>query len=358
MPQVTALDYQIHLDFVFAYDRATLIKHAYGVKGLSPWELPKRDRLDYAALEHLALLLSSYNIAAEALASGVKSRDVRISTQDPDTRLPHWSIRLGEGKAGIEMYGFQHGTETPFKSANDSHVCCVQLVSPAFTDTDEQWADFVSSTQRILKRLQTPGALHPKGHLERPCINHLAWTNDTCKLTVTVRSVDEKGTISWPTLQNLQAAWGSCAEELARLLQPTHSSPTRAAFRKLIPRDRHTQVQRLDSLYAVSSLSSYLNLESYIAAQYAVRKMSLMTDSAGERCYGLRFEEHRGTLDVAQIQFWTRLTFKAVVACQDMAAAGRRFDNPGFLHFWNHLIVDQWVRDHATKMLGANTSSE
>lgn len=351
MPQVIALDYQIRLDFIFAYDRATLIKHAYGAKGLSPWELPKRDRLDYAALEHLALLLSGYDIAAEAWASGVKSRDVHISTQDPDARLPYWSIRLGEGKAGIEMYGFQHGTETPFKSANDSHVCCVQLVSPAFTDTDEQWTDYASSTQWILKRVQTPGALHRKGTPERPYINHLAWTNDTCKLTVTVRSVDEKENISWPTLQNLQAAWGSCAEELKRLLQPAHSSPTRAAFRKLIPQSRQTQVQRLDSLYAVSSLSAYLNLELYIEAQYNVRKMSLMTDSTGEHCYCLRFEEHRGTLDVAQIQFWTRLTFKAVVACQDMAVAGRRYDNPGFLHFWNHLIVDQWVRDYATKML-------
>ncbi|KAI4171207.1 MAG: hypothetical protein LQ343_004413 [Gyalolechia ehrenbergii] len=354
MPQTTPVGYQIRLNFLFAYDRGTLVRHAYGAQGLSPWESPKQDRLDYAALEHLALLLSGYDIAAEAWSSGVRSRDVRISTQDPDTRLtPYWSIRPGEGKAGLEMYGFQYGTETPFKSASDSHICCVQLVSPVCADTDEQWTEYANSVSRILKRLQTPGSLRPRdspNHDSR--INHLAWTNATCKFVVTVRTADDGNQISWPTLQNLQAAWGSSARELESLIQHAHAAPTRSAFRKLITHtDRHSGRERLESIYAISSLPAYLNVEAYIAAQYSVQKMSLMLDSNRQRCFGIRFEDHRATFDVAQVQFWTRLVFKAVVACGDMADKGRRFEEPGFGGLWNELIRDGWVREYARKLL-------
>ncbi|KAL9027029.1 MAG: hypothetical protein Q9196_004394, partial [Gyalolechia fulgens] len=223
MPQVTPLGYQIRINFIFAYDRVTLIRHAYGAQGISPWESPKQDRLDHAALEHLALLLSGYDIAAEAWSSGVRSRDVRISTQDPDAHLPYWSVRPGEGKAGLEMYSFEYGTETPFKSSTNSHVCCVQLVSPVFTDPDEQWTDSTSSAQRILQRLQTPGSLHPRvPEQHHPRIHHLAWTNETCKFTVTVRTaVGEEHQIAWPTVQNLQAACASSAPALESLLQLT-----------------------------------------------------------------------------------------------------------------------------------------
>ncbi|KAL8996096.1 MAG: hypothetical protein Q9188_006654 [Gyalolechia gomerana] len=333
MPQTTPLGYQIRLNFLFAYDRGTLVRHAYGAQGLSLWESPKQDRLDYAALEHLALLLSGYDIAAEAWSSGVRSRDVRISTQDPDTRLAsYWSIRPGEGKAGLEMYGFQYGTETPFKSASDSHICCVQLVSPVYADTDEQWTEYANSVSRILKRLQTPGSLHPRDSPDTDSrINHLAWTNATYLLA---HPPEPTGGVGF-------------------LIQHTHAAPTRSAFRKLITHtDRHSgQQQHLESIYAISSLPAYLNVEAYIAAQYSVQKMSLMLDSHRQRCFGIRFEDHRATFDVAQVQFWTRLVFKAVVACGDMADKGRRFEEPGFGGFWNELIGDGWVREYARKLL-------
>ena len=82
--------------------------------------------------------------------------------------------------------------------------------------------------------------------------------------------------------------------------------------------------------------------------------MSLMTDVDGENCLGLRFEEHTGTLDVAQIHFWTRLTYKAVVTCQEMAVRGKRFESPGFLEFWAMMIRDEWVREYAAKLLRVN----
>lgn len=350
MAQPTALDYQIRLEFLFAYDEATLVRYVFGAVGLSPWERPTSDKLDAAALEHLALLLSGYDINAETWAAGVESRDVQVATQHPEIRRSSWSVRLGNGQPGLDLYGFQYGTETPFKRADQSHICCVQLVSPAFTDTHEQWSDFALSTHGILSRLQRPGSLHPAASANRPRINHLAWVNKTCNFTVTVRPVDDRTYISWPALQNLYAAWGCCAPELERLQDPRQSTSTKSAFRKLSPTDERSSARCLERWYAVPSLAVFMNLESLIAAQAEITRISIMTDKTGERCTGLRFEEHRGTLDVVQVQFWTRLTYKAVVSCQTMAAGGRIFGvskSAAFMQFSEDLIRDPWVRVRA-----------
>ncbi|KAL8826562.1 MAG: hypothetical protein Q9170_007351, partial [Blastenia crenularia] len=293
MSQTTPLDFQIRLDFIFAYDKETVLRHAYGHDGLSPWQQPQKDRVDYACLEHLALLLSGYDIAAEAWAAGVHSRDVRISTQNPDARLPYWSIHSGDARPGSEQYAFEHGTETPFETITTAYICPIQLVSPPFNETDAEWTHFSTTLNRILPRLQTPRNLHrASSSPSRPRIKHLAWTNESCKLTVTVRAVNDEDQLSWPTLQNLQAAWGSSANEIARMIQPINTSAARMAYSKPITQNQGEE-ESLANLYSVPSLLKYLSLESYTLAQAAVRKMSLLTNTEGDQCYGLRFEEHR-----------------------------------------------------------------
>lgn len=354
MAQAAPLDYQIRLDFYFAYDTTALIRHVYGCcQGPSPLERPSREKLDHAALEHLALILSGYDFAAETWARGVQRQEVSVALGDPEHRHSCWTVRHGTGgDSSVQLYSLQYGTETPFETANDAHICCVQLVSPAFTDTEDQWTAFTSSSKRLLTRLQTPGALHPPASPNHPPNMHLAWTNQTCNLTVTVRPVSDNAQISWPTLQNLYGAWGTCAQELQRLQNPQHSSPTCLSFRKLAPPGQRTTAQCLDHLYVIPDLSTYFNLESQIASQGEIPIMSLMTDGTDENnCTGVRFEEHRATFDVAQIQFWTRLTFRAVVSCWEMAAEGRRFGgstrSPGFVQFSDQLIKDRWVRERA-----------
>ncbi|KAI4272785.1 MAG: hypothetical protein L6R35_006458 [Caloplaca aegaea] len=358
MAQSPSLGYQIHLEFLFACDRTTLLHHAYGAEGISPWNAPDRGKLDHAALEHLAFILSGYSAVAET--------EVRVATRSPEAPRAFWSVRLGAGKAGMDMYGREYGTETPFKRTDDAHVCCAQLVSPAFTNNDQQWTAFTTSTQRIVSRLQTPGSLHPPGssppNIDR--ITHLAWTNESCSFTVTVQPTatgDKDTYISWPALQNLYAAWGSCAQAVELVQNPRrHSSHnnTMLAYRKLAPAaDETLSTQRL---FAIPSLAVYLNFEAHVAAQVEISRLSVLVDGSGEqKCSGVRFDEHRATLDVKQIQFWTRFTHQALVACQDMAAAGGRFgaggsQSVGFAHFSERLIREQWVRDHACRTIWEN----
>ncbi|KAI4136798.1 MAG: hypothetical protein L6R39_007609 [Caloplaca ligustica] len=267
MAQSTPLDYQIRLDFLFAYDRATLIRHANGAPGRALGESPSH-RLDRAALEQLIPLLAGYDMAAETWATGESPQEVIIALDHPEIRRPYWSIRFGTGNPGSDLDDFQYGTETPFKSADEVHVCCVQLVSPAFNESDEQWTDFARGIQTMLNRLQRPGSLHPPTSAEGPRINHLAWVNKTCSFTVTVRPVDDEACISWPTLQNLYAAWGSCSQEIERLQNPRHSTPTKFAFRKLAPAGEQTIAACVQRLHAVLSLAMYLNMESLIATKF------------------------------------------------------------------------------------------
>ncbi|KAI4121019.1 MAG: hypothetical protein LQ338_006606 [Usnochroma carphineum] len=356
MAQSTPLDYQIRLEFFFAYERDILIRRAYGADELSPWDRPARETLDHAALELVAFLLSGYDVAAEEWAVGVQSQEVQVALSHPEIRRPYWSVRLGTGKPGPDLDGLLYSTGTPFERVDEAHVCCVQLVSPAFKDTDGQWTDFATSTQRILNRLQKPGVLHPSHSAGQPRIDHLAWANKTCSLTVTVRAVDDTAHISWPALQNLYAAWGSCADKIERLQNPQHSTPKKSAFRKLVPTDEQSTARCLEQWYSLPNLRLYMNLESLIAAQAEITRVPIMTDRTGELCTGVRFEEHRGTLDVPQIQFWTRLTYRAVVSCQAMAAGGRRFGvskSAAFMQFSDDLIRDQWVRDFCFDMLKA-----
>ncbi|KAI4185454.1 MAG: hypothetical protein LQ346_005886 [Caloplaca aetnensis] len=355
MAQAVSLDFQIHLDFFFAYDTTALIQRVYGLQGLPPLERPSRNKLDHAALEHLALILSGYDFAAETWAAGVRRQEVTVALRNPDLRRSCWTVRHGTGNPGVELYGFLYETETPFETADDAHTCCVQLVSPAFTDTDEQWTAFTSSSKRLLKRLQTPSALHPPATPEQPPNKHLAWANKTCSFTVTVQPVDDRAHISWPTLQNLYCAWGTCSHQIEHLQNPRHSPSTNSSFRKLAPPGQQTTAQCLERLYAIPDLAAYFNLESQIASQDEIAGgISLLTEGTDEDCSGIRFEEHRATLDVAQIQFWTRLTFQAAVSCQEMAAAGRRFGgttrSPGFMQFSDELIKDRWVRERAWDM--------
>ncbi|KAL9013489.1 MAG: hypothetical protein Q9173_001809 [Seirophora scorigena] len=349
MAELSSLSYQIHLEFLFACDRTTILRHAYGLEGISPWNTPDRNKLDRAALEHLALVLSGYN-------ARVQTQEVRVATRHLEIPRAFWSVRLGTGKEGMEMYGRQYGTETPFKRAHDAHVCCVQLVSPAFTDTEEQWTSFATATQRIVSRLSTPGALHPRGSSEVDRINHLAWTNKSCSFTVTVQPNGNDTFISWPTLQNLYAAWGSCSEVIQHVQNPRPSSNTVLAHGKIAPANELGNVEAIRRVFAIPSLAVFRNLKAHVAAQVAISKMSILVDGSGEECSGVRFDEHRGTLDVEQIQFWTRLTHQALVACQAMAAAGRRFRGGGstpvgFARFSELLIREQWVRDHAYKTI-------
>ncbi|KAL8921977.1 MAG: hypothetical protein Q9208_005431 [Pyrenodesmia sp. 3 TL-2023] len=352
MAQAAPLDYQIRLDFFFAYDTTALIRHVYGCcQGPSPLERPSREKLTHAALEHLALILSGYDFAAETWARGVRRQEVSVALGDPEPRHPCWTVRHGTGDPGVQLYGFQYGTETPFETADDVHTCCVQLVSPAFTDTEEQWTAFTNSIKRLLKRLQIPGALHTPATPDHAANMHLAWTNETCNFTVTVRPISNNVQISWPTLQNLYGAWGTCAQEISRLQNPRHSSHTYLSFRKLAPPGQGPTSQCLERLYAIPNPTTYFHLESALAAQEETLIMSLMTDQTDENCIGVRFQEHRATFDVAQIQFWTRLTFRAAVSCLEMAAEGRRFGGsmrlPGFVQFSDQVIRDRWVRERA-----------
>ncbi|KAL8754635.1 MAG: hypothetical protein Q9184_005047 [Pyrenodesmia sp. 2 TL-2023] len=353
MAQAAVLDYQIRLYFFFAYDITALIRHVYGSQGLSPLERPSREKLNHAALEHLALILSGYDFAAETWAHGVRRQEVSVAIGDPEQHRSCWTVRHGTGDPGVQLYGFQYGTETPFETANDAHTCCVQLVSPAFTDTEEQWTAFTSSTKRLLKRLQSPGALHRPVTPDHPTNMHLAWTNQTCSFTVTVRPVSSGAQISWPTLQNLYGAWGTCAQEISRLQNPRRSSHTCLSFRKLALSGQGTTAQCLERLYAIPNLATYLDLEASLRAAHGeILVVSLMTDETDQNCIGVRFEEHRATFDVAQIQFWTRLTLRAAVSCQEMAAEGGTFggktrSSPGWVQFSDQVIKDRWVRERA-----------
>ncbi|KAI4139936.1 MAG: hypothetical protein LQ341_004027 [Variospora aurantia] len=131
------------------------------------------------------------------------------------------------------------------------------------------------------------------------------------------------------------------------------------AYHKLAPAaDETLSTQRL---FAIPSLAVYLNFEAHVTAQVDISRLSVLVDGSGEqKCSGVRFDEHRPTLDVKQIQFWTRFTHQALVACQDMAAAGRRFGDGGssrsvgFAHFSERLIREQWGRDHACRTIWEN----
>ncbi|KAI4186593.1 MAG: hypothetical protein LQ348_004198 [Seirophora lacunosa] len=349
MAQSSSLSYQIHLEFLFACDRTTILRDAYAAEGLSPWNTPDRNKLDRAALEHLALILSGYN-------ARFQMQEVRVATRHLEIPRAFWSVRLGTGKEGMELYGRQYGTETPFKRAQDAHVCCVQLVSPAFNDTEKQWTSFATATQRIVSRLSTPGTLHPRGSHEVDRINHLAWTNKSCSFTVTVQPNRSDTFISWPTLQNLYAAWGSSSEVIQHVQNPRPFSNTVFANRRIAPANELGHVEAIRRVFTIPSLAVLMNLEAHVAAQVAISRMSILVDGSREKCTGVRFDEHRGTLDVEQIQFWTRLTHQALVACQNMAAAGRKFrggaSTPvGFARFSELLIHEQWVRDHARKTI-------
>ncbi|KAL8951821.1 MAG: hypothetical protein Q9222_002237 [Ikaeria aurantiellina] len=324
MPPPPPLTFQTSSTFLFAYTESTLLRHAYGTDGISPFERPQPSRLDNSSLEHLAFLLSGYDFAAEAwTTSSTRHREVRHvasnNTNGDDASPPpsssHWTISSSsKGKPGMEMYGRHQGTETPFATSAEAHTCCVELTSPAFLDTAEGWHTFAESIARIMGRLQRPGYLFPSssktggsGH------QHLAWVNETCGFSVVVRAGGggdgETAIVAWPALQNLYALWdlhdgGGCGDV-------SRSQPIR------------------HHIYNFPTLRIYFDsgLQSSRQEEDRSSQISLLTDDTkGEQCMAVKFDESRLSEGfwIDELLSRTHLIVQAVEACGELAAKGRR----------------------------------
>ncbi|KAL8712749.1 MAG: hypothetical protein Q9220_002957 [cf. Caloplaca sp. 1 TL-2023] len=327
MPSST-LTFQVSHTFLFAYTESTLIRHAYGTDGISPFERPQTSRLNGSALEHLAFILSGYDFAAEAwTTSSTRSREVRVASNlnddnDHAATFPQssWTISSSsKGKPGMEMYARRQGTETPFATSAESHTCCVKLTSPVFADTLEGWHAFAASGARIMGRLQQPG------HLSLSNTNtaargdqHLAWVNKTCGFSVVVRPAGggDGETISWPALQNLYATWdlhdgAGCG-----------NSPQKQELCRRGQRVRH-------HIYAFPTLRTYLEspLQLSRLEESKSSQISLMTtDGKDATCTAVKFDEacRPGGLHMKELQPRAQFIVQTVEACRKLAAAGRK----------------------------------
>ncbi|KAI4239563.1 MAG: hypothetical protein L6R40_005508 [Gallowayella cf. fulva] len=384
MPHSIPLAYQISLEFLYAYDERTIFRHAYSarysgwrspgsegggndgegygdadryehiVEDISPQETLSRVRMDSAALEHLSILLSGYDLASESWADGTEEKQREVfnvfgTTKDSiRTRPSYWSVSLGSGKPGNEVQGSRPSIDTPFKKAEEMHVCCVKLTSPVFGDSDDEWQSFANSVNKILWRLQKLGSLQPRPRLPSTH-RQLAWMNETCQFHITVRPTSERHHISWPALQNALAAWETCAPEIERLTDP--QQPPNVFGTTASPDNEGHLDQFTSALYSIPNLSTYLHLTQAHQSTSALSKISLHTDVSAHYCTALRFHQHPSTFSLSQILFWTRLTYTTVLNSQTLASSSRRFEASshltGFLHFTNELISDQWVCEHA-----------
>ncbi|KAL8773876.1 MAG: hypothetical protein Q9209_001306 [Squamulea sp. 1 TL-2023] len=315
--------------------------------------MPSRIRMDNAVLGYLSLLLSGYDFVSETWANGAdeKQRTVfSLLSTTKDNMKPHpnyWSVCLGSGTPGHEVQGFHPGIDTPFENPEEMHACCVELTSPVFEDTLEDWQRFATSLNKILCRLQEVGSLHERPRLPSTH-RQLAWTNDSCKFHVTVRPTSERHHVSWSVLQNLFAVWETCAGEIQRLTDSQHAAGV------AIPLRDDDYVRRFrEALYAVPNLSTYAQFIHNTPLQdqpATLSKIALTTNVSGSYCTSLRFSEHRSTLHLPQLLFWTSLTYNAVLNCQSMAVLGYRFEASsltGFSQFTEALICDHWVREYA-----------
>ena len=367
MPHEIPLCFQVSLDFLFAYNERTIFRHAYSADyinqrqsggdtssedqcgnanyhthlpdDLSPRDVPSRSRIDNALLDYLSLLLSGYDLASETWANNtyeeqrtvfnISSTTTTEAYSNITSRPEFWSIKLGSGTPGPEVQGFQHGIDAPFANSGEMHACCVELTSPIFGPTNEEWQDFATGLNRILARLQQPGILHSRPRMPSTH-RHLAWTNESCNFGFSVFPRSEKHHVSWAALQNIFVVWETCAEEIERLAyqqqQPSYNFPQPPLRNESYLKDF------AEALYGIPTLQTYTHLLSSPALTSPQHlpsnhdKISLLTERSGTYCTSLRFHQHPSTLYLPAILFWTRFTYTAVLRCQSVAVLNRRID--------------------------------
>ncbi|KAL8857740.1 MAG: hypothetical protein Q9178_005640 [Gyalolechia marmorata] len=367
MPHEIALCFQVSLEFLFAYNERTIFRHAYSADyinqrqsegdtssegqygnadyhthlpdDVSPRDVPSRSRIDNALLNYLSLLLSGYDLASETWANNTYEKQRTVfnlltttttkAYNNITSRPECWSLKFGSGIPGPEVQGFQHVIDTPFANPGEMHACCVELTSPIFDPTNEEWEYFATGLNRMFARLQQPGILHSRPRMPSTH-RHLAWTNESCNFCVSVFPRSEKHHVSWAALQNLSVVWETCAEEIERLTyqqqQSSYSSPQPP------PRNESYLEDFAEALYDITTLQTYTRLLSSPALSSPQHlpsindKISLLTDRSRTYCTSLRFHQHPSTLYLPTILFWTRFTYTAVLKCQSLAVLNRRIE--------------------------------
>ena len=324
--------FRLSFEFLFAVNNDVLARRLSLDEALSPGARPhsEADRSD-AALVHLIAVLGR-DQPKVTRNSDPRMLEIKLPSDRDNLDDSRWNALQApqltaprEGELELE-----YDSET---SAGNSHVIGVELLSPYFIFGN--WRQTLKTITRILSRLTLcdyPNLSGPEYRYPR----HQAWTNARCSFRVRYDPLQDGHFFPLRTLKNLIAVWGTCEEQISKLHPPQHRYPAYGPYSlwknmKEVADDKVVDEKAFrNEVYRTTNIPDLDEIVDFDKDDGLFSEISFKSDPAPshkrERCHGIEFREHAGTLDIKDIGFWIGFTSSMLWMCQDIATTDEVHD--------------------------------